>query len=289
VTERRIALLLAVLILGQLVLLANQAPDQRSAGGRTRVSGERSLLEGAALRAVAPVAYAVAAVFDFGGDVRRALTTRSQLRAEKQALSEENQKLLEEVTRLRGIEAEVERLAEAANYQPPDGVQLLVGDITFIDHRSRLKTLVLRLPLEPAFEVRVDAPVTSSAGLVGRVIAVVGRYARVQLLTDGASSVGAMIERTRRQGIVRGDDDGLLSLDYLPSQADVRVGDRVLTAGIDGVYPRGMVIGRVQSVNAGSEDFQNVQVAPAVDFGYLDQVYVLGLENIPQELEETLP
>ena len=248
-TERRIALLLVVLIVGQLVLLASQAPDSRSNDRRSSVTSERSLLEGIALRAVAPIAHSVASVFDFGGDLRRGLTTRNQLRADKEELSSANQELLEEVTLLRGIESEVERLAEAVNYQPPDGMQLLVGDITLIDHRSRVKTLVLRMPLQPPFEVAVDAPVTSSAGLVGRVIAVAGRYARVQLLTDGASSVGAMIERTRRQGIVRGDDDGLLNLDYLPSQADVRVGDRVLTAGIDGVYPRGMVIGRVHSVN----------------------------------------
>ena len=92
----------------------------------------------------------------------------------------------------------------------------------------------------------------SPDGLVGRVFTVAGPYAKVQLITDRAAGVGGMILRTRRQGVVRGGGRGSgLELDYVPLQADVRPGDRVLTAGIDGVYPRGIPIGTVVSVEPG--------------------------------------
>ena len=76
---------------------------------------------------------------------------------------------------------------------------------------------------------------------------------RCSSITDRAAGVGGMILRTRRQGVVRGGGRGSggLELDYVPLQADVRPGDRVLTAGIDGVYPRGIPIGTVVSVEPG--------------------------------------
>ena len=95
-----------------------------------------------------------------------------------------------------------------------------------------------------------------------------------------------MVERTRRQGVVRGDESGVLALDYVPLQADVRPGDRLLTAGIDGIYPRGIPIGAVLEVAPGDELFHRVRVAPAVDFGRLEKVYVLEPLSLPAELLE---
>jgi rod shape-determining protein MreC len=78
----------------------------------------------------------------------------------------------------------------------------------------------------------------------------------------------------------------LLALDYVPLQADVRPGDRVLTAGIDGVYPRGIPIGTVISVRGGGQLFHQIEVVPAVDLGTLDQVYLLDYQEVPPALKE---
>jgi rod shape-determining protein MreC len=98
-----------------------------------------------------------------------------------------------------------------------------------------------------------------------------------------------MIQRTRRQGVIRGSGEGSLELDYIPAQADVRVGDLVVTAGIDGIYPRGVPVGSIAAVAAGAELFHRIRVMPLVDFGLLDQVFVLDRESIPEELLEDLP
>lgn len=69
----------------------------------------------------------------------------------------------------------------------------------------------------------------------------------------------------------------------------MRVGDLVVTAGIDGIYPRGVPVGSVAAVVVGSELFHRIRVMPLVDFGLLDQVFVLDRESIPAELKEDLP
>jgi len=160
--------------------------------------------------------------------------------------------------------------------------------VVYVDHTSWLRTLVIYCGDLPA---QINQPVLSADGVVGRVVTVSGPYAKAQLITDRAASVGAMLLRTRRQGVVRGSGRGSggLELDYVPVQADVRPGDFVLTAGIDGIYPRGIPIGTVTAVEPGGQLFHKIQLAPAVDFGALDQVYLLEHEPVPQKMKEAGP
>lgn len=277
--ERRTLILLAVLLLGQLTLLAAQVPD-----GSAR--GSNSLLESVALAALAPVAHGVAVVFDGGVSLRQALRSHGRLEEEVGRLESENRELDQRLFQLQGLESEMERLSEALAYEPPSGASIAVADVTYVDHVSWLRTLVLRLPVErrQSGGIGLSSPVCAPDGLVGRVVGISGDFLRVQMITDRASSVGAMLERTRRQGIVRGADGGLLALDYVPRQAEVRVGDRVVTAGIDGVYPRGIEVGTVVEVDSGDDLFYRIRVAPTVDFGRLDQAYVLSTESMPDHL-----
>jgi rod shape-determining protein MreC len=139
------------------------------------------------------------------------------------------------------------------------------------------------------YSPRENQPVVSPLGLVGRVVVAAGRYGKVQLVTDRAAAVGAMLERTRRQGVVRGDGQGGLEMDYVPAQADVAVGDRVVTAGIDGVFPRGVPVGRVTRVEPGSELFHRILLAPAVDLAELDQTYLVDRQGVPDAMKEERP
>ena len=105
---------------------------------------------------------------------------------------------------------------------PPADLQ--VADLVYIDYASWLQTAVLRTASDT---VRVNQPGVSGTGLVGRTVLVTGPYAKIQLITDRAASVGVMIERTHRQGVIKGAGRGHLELDYVSLQADVRVGDEV--------------------------------------------------------------
>ena len=125
--------------------------------------------------------------------------------------------------------------------------------------------------------VHEDLAVISPAGVVGRIAGRPGpRAARVHLLIDRNAAAGAMIERTRAAGIVVGLDElAELRMDYVPNEEEVRVGDRVVTSGAEGIYPPGFVIGTVGGTARGPELYQSIRVTPAVDFTRVAQVLIV--------------
>jgi rod shape-determining protein MreC len=274
-TERQIRNLFILVLLGEIVFLSLQVPNPAKSGG---------LPERAGLALLAPIANAVDGGADAVARFREDFRQRAALLAETRQQQVEIERLRLEVLHLRGTEDETRRLAAALDYARSTGAVLRLADVVYVDYASWLRTLVLRVG---SGRPTANQPVVNSSGVVGRVIAVSGSYAKVQIITDRAASVGAVLERGRRQGVVRGDGQGGLVMDYVPLQADVEVGDRVLTAGVDGVYPRGIPIGTVARVEPGGELFHSIVVAPAVDFGVLDEAYLLEREPIPASLQET--
>jgi rod shape-determining protein MreC len=123
--------------------------------------------------------------------------------------------------------------------------------------------------------LQTDMAVISPAGVVGRVILPSGRASKVQLLIDRNAAAGALIERTRVQGVVVGFGDGGLRMQYVPGTADVKTGDLVVTSGIDGIYPKGFVIGTIDRVDRGAGQYHEITVRPAVDFSRLEEVLVV--------------
>jgi rod shape-determining protein MreC len=134
-----------------------------------------------------------------------------------------------------------------------------------------------------------DMAVISPAGVVGRVILPSGRASKVQLIIDLNAAAGALIERTRVQGVVVGAANGSLGMRYVPGTADVKVGDLVVTSGIDGIYPKGFVIGTVDHVDRGSGDYHEIGVRPAVDFTRLEEVLVVRTPSAPRGPGEGTP
>ena len=276
--ERRTGWLLILVLVAQLVFLSSRVPGR---------GGHGTALESAGLRVLGPFARLVAIVSESFSGSRESLALRHRLIEENRALKREITGLRLQLLRAADLGGEMARLGAAVEYDAPPAGNIRAADVVYADRASLLRTLVLYAGAQPA---RFDQPVLSPAGLVGRVVVTSGPYAKVQLITDRAAAVGAMILRTRRQGVVRGSaQDAGLELDYVPLQADVRVGDRVVTAGIDGIYPRGIPVGTVVSVEPGGQLFHKIQLVSAVDFGSLDQVYLLDHEPVPRQIKEALP
>jgi rod shape-determining protein MreC len=258
---------------GQLLLLAARAPD--------RQEDAANLLAGATFRALAPVLGAVSWVadrFESFGHGRRA---RGVLETENRRLKEELALLRRERLRLAGLDAEVEELARGLAYARQSGLELRAAEVVYADRGSWLRALILRVGARGA---RLDQAVLAEDGVVGRVIASSGPWAKVQLVTDRASAVGVELESARRQGIARGEGDELL-IDYVPRQAEVTVGERVLTAGIDGVYPRGLPVGVVVAVEPGTGLFHLIRVRPAVELSQLSTLFLLERGPEPPRAE----
>ncbi len=134
--------------------------------------------------------------------------------------------------------------------------------------------------------LQTDMAVISPAGVVGRVILPAGRASKVQLLIDRNAAAGALIERTRVQGVVEGFGDGSLRMEYVPATSDVKPGDLVVTSGIDGIYPKGFVIGTIEQVERGNGGYHVITVRPAVDFTRLEEVLVVRTPPASREVSE---
>ena len=170
--------------------------------------------------------------------------------------------------RVRGLEALL-GLRDAAGFATV-GARIIAGDAT-----PYFRTLTIDRGRRDG--VRPDAAVLSAAGVVGRVVDEPVRGAsRVQLLIDRSAAAGALIDRTRVAGLVKGDaDDRLLSMEYVSNLDDVEVGDTVVTSGSDGIYPKGFVIGDVASVQRGPGLYRTIRVRSRIRFGDLDEVLVV--------------
>lgn len=131
--------------------------------------------------------------------------------------------------------------------------------------------------------IKRGAPVVSSGGLVGQVARVQGRWSQVLLMTDPTSAVDGRIENTEARGLVVGSvrkmemnrDLFIGTFEYLNQSVDIAEGAAVLTSGLDGVYPAGLLIGFVQGNKKKKFNiFQQAEVIPAVDFYKLQEVLV---------------
>jgi len=120
-----------------------------------------------------------------------------------------------------------------------------------------------------------DMAVLAPAGVVGRIVMPARRAAKVQLLIDRDAAAGVIVERTRAQGVVVGTGTDRFRLDHVPGAADIQVGDRVVTSGIEGIYPKGFVVGQIESIDRQAGQFTNVVVRPAVEFSALESVLVV--------------
>ena len=268
--------LLAVLLLGELLLLSRQA---------ARRGHEGSLLAGAAVTMLGPVARGVTG-FEHGlSSIGNYFRTRGDALDENARLKRRVERLEGQILHLQTVEGTARSLGDAVAYARRANEPVQAADVVYADYASWLRSVLIYVGNRGA---HTDQPVVDERGLVGRVVAVGGGYAKVQLVTDRASAVGAMIERTSRQGVARGDGRSGIELDYVPLQADVRSGDRVVTAGIDGMYPRGIPIGVVREVAPGTQLFHRVEVTPLVDFGALDQVFLLAPLPDARALSERL-
>lgn len=124
--------------------------------------------------------------------------------------------------------------------------------------------------------LRRGMPVVTNQGLVGQVAAVTAGAARIQLITDPASSVNILLQRSDAEAVLVGQVTSEVELEMIPQNADVQPGDLIVTSGLGGNYPPNLVVGQVSTVRQLDYDlFQTASVQPAVDFRELEIVLVI--------------
>jgi rod shape-determining protein MreC len=129
--------------------------------------------------------------------------------------------------------------------------------------------------------IHADAPVLSGDGIIGKIVLVSEHQSQVQLITNPDASLGAMLEKTRTPGVLSGSGDLLLDLNYISNTEQIKQGDIVLSSGLDGIFPKGLAIGKVVSSHKGKGVFQSVKVEPFMDLIHIEEVAILLKEFKP--------
>lgn len=200
---------------------------------------------------------------------------------------------------LAGYKAEIERLRQRIVELERDRNRLLEADATYrrlqqlLSFRGQLPAKgitasVIAASASTWFKsclldkggadgVRKGMAVVTPLGVVGRIVDLNTRTSKVLLMTDPNSGVDVVVQRTRARGIVSGSLENGPVMKYVKHSEDIQVGDRLVTSGLDGIFPKGMTVGTVTSVqNKNLGLFQSVSVMPAVSLERTEEVLVVG-------------
>ncbi|MCM2257308.1 MAG: rod shape-determining protein MreC [Vicinamibacteria bacterium] len=268
VDTRRSLALLALLVLGHLVAISRQV---EAGGGST-------LFDRVLLSALTPLSSATAAAVRGVAEAWHGYVDLRGVRADNARLREQVGQLEMLLQRKQDAVRESERLHALLALRETLPLETVSAHVISRDGTPWFSTLTVDRGFRDG--VRLNAPVLSSTGVVGRVTDLAPAAARVQVVLDANSGIGAVIERTRVAGVVSGQVRSAeagrfdLRLKYVPSLADAVVGDLVVTSGLDRIFPRGLVIGRVSAVGPGSGLFKEIALTPAARLESLEEVLI---------------
>ena len=207
-----------------------------------------------------------------------------------QRVREENERLRQEIGDLQIRLQEERALARQSRFLQQaldlrESIQLATTAASVIAGGADANFRTITIDKGTGDGLRPDMAVIAPAGVVGRIIMPSARAAKVQLLIDRNAAAGAIVARSRAQGVVMGTGTDRMRMEFVSSAADVKVGDEVVTSGIDGIYPaavndtgaypKGFVIGQIESIERGAGTFRSIVIRPTVDFASLETVLVV--------------
>ncbi len=267
-------IVLAVILFAQIIALAVQVrrPTQ---GGDTR------LLRLWAISAVTPVEKAVVHTQQWVYDIwhnyaylRGVRRENRELRAEIGRMKVEDARYAEDARMAHRIQA---LLAFKEQYVDTTVAAQVIG--TSGSEQSR----ILYIDKGSKDGIKPDMAVITPTGIVGKVVQVFPDASQVLPINDQFSGVGAALKSSRLQGILKGSPNGATTLQYVMSDEKVEPGEEVITSGGDRIFPKGLPVGRVVSVEPGKDLFLNIRVVPAARLDQVEEVLVVTkiLEKMP--------
>ena len=275
VNPKRGFAVLIVVLSACVLMMSAQAPAR---GGRGTVLRSWLLTGSAPLTAaVGAVSRSVSGAIDHTAELFTARTENERLRRELEASQRE---LF--VLRARATEADEARRLEVAGSALPQVVASV--PLLLVERRSGTYSAIVGAGSGQG--VVPGSPLAVPGGLVGRVVTVGRGISRAQLLLDASAAAGARIARTGELGVVRGDGRGGMLLNNIGLASTVARGDLIESAGIDGIYPRGVAIGKVAEVSRGGKLFLEIRVTPSADFSHLTDVLLLSPSPAVRESPE---
>ena len=197
---------------------------------------------------------------------------------DNERLQAENAQLRMQLLAATQLAGRAERLQKLLDLRSQVLSDTTAAQVIGLEVSRQFRVMRLRLDRGGA-EIKPGMPVLSAGGIVGRILRVVGPYSDVQLSTDPRSSVDVLLPRTGSRGVLKGvtnDTNYVSRIEYLVQKDEVQVGDEVVTSGLGGIFPPDMAVGRVVRLRKSAASmYQEVEVAPVVDFGKLREVMIV--------------
>ncbi len=257
-------ILLAVALLLSTLLLYSYNLRQKTA---------TTFFERAVLTLTAPLQVAIDTATDAVSDSWQHYVWLIDTETRNAELEQENSYLRTQLQQVEEFRLQNERLRQLLAFVDDLDRPALPAQVIGEDVSSWARTVTIDKGTRAG--LRAGLPVVAAEGVVGRIIKAAPNSSRVLLVTDASSAIAALVQRTRTRGVARGRGVEI-SLDYALRAADIEQGDLLVTSGMGGVFPKGLLLGKVARVQRDQFGlFQHVDVAPAVDFSHLEEVLVI--------------
>ncbi len=194
------------------------------------------------------------------------------VRQENRALQQQIQQLQIEQVRLRQDAEQAQRLQALLGFKEQFIAKTMAAQV--IGSSGSEQSRIVYLDKGSNQGIAADMAVISGDGVVGKIIRVFANSSQVLLINDQSSGVGAILEQSRLQGVLKGKPSGELVLDKIMSDEEVKPGEKVLTSGGDQIFPKGLPIGSVSRVSTGGQ-FLQVTLQPSAALNHLEEVLII--------------
>ncbi|MBN2395720.1 MAG: rod shape-determining protein MreC [Candidatus Atribacteria bacterium] len=197
------------------------------------------------------------------------------VRQKNEQLSQENQMIKQENSIMKEKISAYDRLVKMMQFKEYYSYEMIGAQVVGREPNQWFHSVMI--DKGDIHQVEVDMGVATYNGFVGKVIQVNHHTSKVLLLVDQGCSVGAMVQRSREIGVIKGGTEGTYCyLDYIAHDADVQINDIIVTSGMGSVVPKGIQIGYVVAIKKEKHDlFQRILVKPQVDFNQLEEVFIV--------------
>lgn len=198
----------------------------------------------------------------------------TEVQENNRLLNEEIKMLKNEIMEFAEQKMAHKRLTKMLEYKSASEKEMILASVIGADALGWSKMITINKGTNEG--INKNMTVVSHDGLIGHVIQAVPNSSKVLLITDARSAVDALEQNERTRGVVIGKGSDLCEMKYISHEADIEVGDSVMSSGLGGVFPKGLLIGKVSQVDEIKKGlFKNVVITPAAKISLLEEVFVL--------------
>ncbi len=228
----------------------------------------------ATINVLSPVYKAANAIVSPIGHGWNYLLSFNRLNGDNYQLSKTNSRLKSRLQKLTDLKKENQRLRKLVGFKNETKLRMVPAKVIGRAPDNWQSTIIINRGKSSG--IKKYQPVVTDTGLVGQVVESGNSIARIMLLNDRKSAVSVEVKRTGKIGVAEGKFSGGLKLKYMPKDADIKLGDQLVTSGVGQVYPRNLLIGTIKKINNNQYGMEKIaDIKEAVDFQKLEEVLVI--------------